>query len=96
MEGPLPNNPSDNDGPLIVTVAIVGMGLSGLAVCLRFISRKLAKQPFLLDDWIIVLAIPFSWTVAIIQIRGKLLLSKREYMLTPRSRCGYWRVWPAY
>ena len=74
MDGP-PPNPSDNNGPVIVTVAIIGICLSGLAVCLRFISRKLIKQPFLLDDWIIVLAIPFSWSVAIIQIRGEGLLS---------------------
>ena len=77
MEGP-PPNPNDNNGPLIVTVAIVGMCLSGLAVCLRFISRKLIKQPFLRDDWIIVLAIPFSWSVAIIQIRGRRLRSECE------------------
>jgi len=66
-------NPNEDEGPLVERVAVAGICISGLAVLLRFVSRKLVKQPFLWDDWLILVAIPFSWAVAIMQIRGILL-----------------------
>lgn len=65
-------NPNEDEGPLVERVAIACMCLSGLAVVLRFVSRKLVKQPLLWDDWLILTAIPFSWAVPILQIRGEL------------------------
>lgn len=65
--------PNDDQGPLIERVAIACMCLSGLAVVLRIVSRKLVKQPLLWDDWLILTAIPFSWAVPILMIRGKLI-----------------------
>jgi len=66
-------NPNEDEGPLIERVAIAGMCLSGLAVVLRVVSRKLVKQPLLWDDWLILTAIPFAWAVPILQIRGALI-----------------------
>ncbi|MCJ1244556.1 hypothetical protein MMC30_001754 [Trapelia coarctata] len=46
------------------------MCVSGVAVCLRFISRRLIKQPFLWDDWLIVIALPFAWAVGVCELVG--------------------------
>ena len=63
-------NPHDNEGPLMIRVAAAMMGLSGVAVCLRFTARKIVRQPCLWDDWMIILALLFAWATCIFEIRG--------------------------
>lgn len=60
-----------NHGPLMIRVAIVVMVLSFSAVFLRFLSRRLVKQPALWDDWMIIVALAFAWVTCIWEIIGK-------------------------
>lgn len=57
-----------NNGPLMNRVAVAMMALSLCAVVLRFVARRLVKQPLLLDDWMIVVALVFSWVTCILFI----------------------------
>ncbi len=71
MSTPSNVNLQEDKGPLVIRVAAAMMALSGLAVCMRFIARKLVRQPCLWDDWMIVLALPFAWATCGFEIRGK-------------------------
>lgn len=60
-----------NHGPLMIRITVVMMALSLVSIILRFLSRRLVKQPFLSDDWMIVAGAIFSWATCILQIIGK-------------------------
>ena len=65
-------NVDANVGRIVINVNIAMTVLSVTAVVLRFISRRLAKQPLLWDDWWILISMPFVWVVVITQFLGKL------------------------
>jgi len=60
-----------NEGPLVTGLCIGMMALSAIAVFCRFLARKIVNQPLLWDDWLILLALAFSWVTCIWQIIGK-------------------------
>jgi hypothetical protein len=60
-----------NSGPLIQRVAVAMMIVSFVAMALRFLARRLVRQPFLWDDWLIPMAVACSWGVAVIEIVGQ-------------------------
>lgn len=64
---------SSNYGPLMIRVCIAMMCVSALGIVLRLAARRLAKQKLWWDDWIILVAFVVVWTLAILQIVGKLL-----------------------
>ena len=59
-----------NKGPTMIRVCVAMICLSSIGVCGRFIARWLTKQPLLWDDWLIVVALIFSWGCCVIQIIG--------------------------
>ena len=63
-------NLNDDNGPLSNRIAISMMIVSLLAMVLRFAARKLVRQSFFLDDWLIVVAVAFAWATCIIEIIG--------------------------
>lgn len=58
-------------GPLLIRITIVMMVLSFISIILRFLSRRLVKQPFLSDDWMIVAGVVFAWVTCLLEIIGK-------------------------
>ena len=66
--GPFDLN-ADN-GPLLLRVSVAMMCVSALGLCGRLLARRLMRQPILWDDWMIVLALVFSWTCSLLQIMG--------------------------
>ena len=50
-------NPNANQAPYIISVLSVMIGLSLIAVCLRFLSRRISKCPLMWDDWLILIAL---------------------------------------
>ena len=67
---PIDDDPNTNKGALLIKTSISMIALSFLAVLLRFISRKVLKTHLLLDDWIILAALPFAWCGSIIDVYG--------------------------
>lgn len=65
-----PANPYDNQGPLIVRISAAMIVLSGLAVILRFVSRRITQAPCSWDDWLVMAALPFAWCTAAFDIWG--------------------------
>jgi hypothetical protein len=59
-----------DNGPLVIRVAIAMMAISLLGAVLRFMARRIVRQPIMWDDWFIVLGLVCSWGVCIIQIIG--------------------------
>lgn len=47
----------DNQGPRIVTISVLFIVTSVVAVVLRFIARKMRKLPWLIDDWFMLPAL---------------------------------------
>ena len=66
-----PYDPKADDGPMLRSVCIAVVVLSGISVVLRFISRRLVKQPLLWDDWTVLIALPFAWGCCFLTIAGK-------------------------
>jgi hypothetical protein len=64
------NDPFENYGPLLNRVGIAMMCLSGAAVVLRFVSRRVGGQAIKIDDYLIVGGLLLSWGVAIDQFFG--------------------------
>ena len=60
-----------NNSPVVLHIGIAMMCLSGSAVVLRYVSRRLARQPWLWDDWMIVMAVLWAWAVCIVEFIGK-------------------------
>lgn len=50
-------DPDADVGGMILTSAIVMACLSTVAVALRFLSRKITKVKWLMDDWLILIAL---------------------------------------
>ncbi|TVY45829.1 hypothetical protein LSUB1_G000099 [Lachnellula subtilissima] len=61
------NDPYFSYGPLLNRVGICMMCLSGIAVTLRFLTRRIARQPIKLDDYLIIAGLLLSWSGSIIQ-----------------------------
>ncbi|MCJ1372623.1 hypothetical protein MMC20_003848 [Loxospora ochrophaea] len=80
-------NLSETQGPHVVAVSIAMIVLPGIAVALRFGSRKLAKIPILADDWLILAALPFTWAVCASNIYGVKIpaLGRHELDVTPEA-----------
>lgn len=55
-------------GPLLIRTTIAMTILSFIAICLRFLARRLVRQPILWDDWMIVLAVLFAWVTGIWEV----------------------------
>ena len=60
-----------DNGYIVVSVGIAMIFVSSVGVAMRFVARRIAKQPLLMDDWAILLAVPFTWAVCASQIAGK-------------------------
>jgi len=63
-------DPNMDYGSLIRQTLIAMMVLSLLALCLRFASRWVAKQPIKADDWFIVTGTAFAWGTSIVLVLG--------------------------
>ena len=61
-----------NVGRIIININIAMMVLSFVALILRFVARRIAKQPLMWDDWWILIAMPFVWIVVISEFVGRL------------------------
>lgn len=47
----------DNQGPRVVTISVLFIVTSVVAVVLRFIARKMRKLPWLIDDYFMLPAL---------------------------------------
>lgn len=88
MFGVIGSGPADIDlyadlSGVLVNTSIAMMCLSGSAVGLRFFARRLVKQPLLIDDWLILLAVPFAWIVCMLNIECKLRITGLK--MTPEA-----------
>lgn len=68
-----------DEGPFIIRISAAMVALSGIAVCLRFLSRRLVKAPFLWDDWMILTALPFAWATSLLNVTGESSCSSGYY-----------------
>ncbi|KAG8526352.1 uncharacterized protein KY384_000345 [Bacidia gigantensis] len=57
-------------GPCLVRIMAVMIALSGIALGLRLLARRLARMPLLWDDWLILLETPFAWIPSIQMIHA--------------------------
>jgi hypothetical protein len=86
-----------DNGPLVIRVAIAMMAISLLGAVLRFMARRIVRQPIMWDDWFIVLGLVCSWGVCIIQIigMGSTSASVRKVLSTSLinlSSCAVWKL----
>ena len=51
-----------NRTPAVVAIAILMVILTTTATALRFMSRKMSGAGYCLDDWVILAALPFTWS----------------------------------
>ncbi|KAI9674924.1 MAG: hypothetical protein M1822_008986 [Bathelium mastoideum] len=76
MAGFFPNpdvpglDPDATKGPQLVASGVTMIALSFIAIVLRFTSRWLIDARILLDDWLILCALPFAWAEGIVDING--------------------------
>ena len=67
-------DPDANKGPTMIRVCVAMICLSSIGIFGRYLARWLTKQPILWDDWLIVVALIFSWGCCVIQIIGRSLM----------------------
>ena len=60
----------DDEGPLVMRISVAFICLSGTAVFLRYLARRVTRNPWSWDDWMIVVALMFAWTNPILEIIG--------------------------
>ena len=63
-------DPNGDFARLIINTSIAIFVLTVVAVGLRFLARRIVRQPFLMDDWLILAALPFGLLLPILNIIG--------------------------
>jgi hypothetical protein len=66
-----PNNINADNGPMMVQLCVSMMVLSGTAVVLRLISRRVVRQSLQWDDWVILMSLVVSWGACLVEIIGE-------------------------
>ncbi|MCJ1445491.1 MAG: hypothetical protein MMC23_005996 [Stictis urceolatum] len=61
-------DPNGDFARLIINTSIAIFVLTVVAVGLRFLARRIVRQPFLMDDWLILAALPFGLLLPILNI----------------------------
>jgi len=65
------NDPLANYGPMVKKTVIAMMTLSGVALTLRFCSRRVARQPIKADDWLIIAGTVLTWAMSLTEYKGE-------------------------
>ena len=66
-----PDDINADMGPTMVRLCVSMMVLSTTAVVLRFVSRKVIRQPLQWDDWMILISLIASYAAGTVEITGR-------------------------
>lgn len=70
-----------DNGPLLTKIASAMIVIATLGVLLRFYSKKLIRQAYYWDDWLILLALPCVWALNALEIFGGSYIHKKNIIL---------------